>query len=282
MFKLGKNRAVITGAASGLGRAMALVLAGQGWTIGIVDTNEEGARETLELIKEKGGRGEVYSLDVSSVEGVDMMAAHFFESWGGVDLLVNNAGVAVAGFAGEVILENWKWQLQNNLWSVIYGCHSFIPRMKQQGGGYIINIASGAGVVSLPEMSPYNVTKAGVISLSETLHAELAPDNIGVTAVCPLFFETNLISTWRYTHEFQKQFFEAAFKNARITSEQVARLALRAAARRNPYCFPQLSSKLFWFVKRLFPKFFHKLMALFYRRGWGRPLFMWMARHGLV
>lgn len=281
MNKLKGSKAVVTGAASGLGRAIALVLAGHGWDIGAVDLDEEGLQETLNLIRKNGGKGEAYIVDVSSAEGMETMAAYFFKKWGRVDLLVNNAGVAVAGLIGKITLEDWKWQLQNNLWSVINGCHSFIPRMKEQTDrSYIINIASGAGVVSFPEMSPYNVTKAGVISLSETLRAELAADNIGVTAVCPLFFETNLITTFRYTDKFQKELFEAAMYNARITSERVARLALRAAGRRNPYCFPQLSAKIFWFFKRLFPKSFYKLLGSIYSKEWGKPFFLWLARRG--
>ncbi len=260
---------------------MSLVLAEQGWEIGMVDLDEAGARETLELAQKKGGRGKVYPLDLSSEKDMARMAAHFFESWDRIDLLVNNAGVAVAGIVGDISPKNWQWQLQNNLWSVIYGCHSFIPWMKRRGGGRIINIASGAGVVSFPEMAPYNVTKAGVISLSETLHAELAPEGIGVTVVCPLFFKTNLIDTFRFTHEFQKEFFEANFAGARITSERVARLALRAAGKNKLYCFPQLSSKIFWLFKRLFPGFFHRILASIYHRKWGKPLFLWMARRGL-
>ena len=275
-----KKTAVITGAASGLGRAMSLVLAEQGWEIGLVDLDEVGARKTLELVQKKGGRGKVYPLDVSSEKDMARMAAHFFESWDRIDLLVNNAGVAVAGIVGDISPENWQWQLQNNLWSVIYGCHCFIPWMKRQGGGRIINIASGAGIVSFPEMAPYNVTKAGVISLSETLHAELAPEGIGVTVVCPLFFKTNLIDTFRFTHEFQKEFFEANFAGARITAERVARLALQAAAKGKLYCFPQLSSKIFWLFKRLFSGLLRRMLASIYRRGGGKPLLRWMARRG--
>lgn len=281
MNKLKGSRAVVTGAASGLGRAIALVLAGRGWDIGAVDLDEEGLRETLNLIRENGGKGEAYILDVSTAEGMETMAAYFLKKWGKVDLLVNNAGVAVAGLVGTITIEDWNWQLKNNLWSVINGCHSFIPWMKRQTDrSYIINIASGAGIVSFPEMSPYNVTKAGVISFSETLHAELAAEDIGITVVCPLFFETNLITTFRYTGEFQKEFFETAMYNTRMTSERVARLALRAAARRNPYCFPQLSSKIFWLLKRLFPKSFHKLLGSIYGKKWGKPFFLWLARRG--
>jgi len=282
VFTLGNRRAVITGAASGLGRALALNLARQGWLVGVVDRDVKAAEETLEMIEEGGGRGIVYPADVSKAEDVEELAAFFFREWGGVDLLINNAGVLVVGLAGEVPLENWQWQLENNFWSVIYGCYSFIPRMKKQGGGYIINIASSAGTASLPEMSPYNVTKAAVISFSETLRAELAPDNIGVTVVCPTYFNTSLWHTMRYTQKFQRDFNEAAFTCARISAEKVARLTLQAAAKKKVYCFPQLSAKFFWLLKRLAPQFVYKTLALLYRRGWGRPLLLWMARRGLT
>ena len=195
MQKLDGKNVVITGAASGLGRSLAMVLARKGCRIGIADINIAGAEETLKIVKDSGGSGEIFKVDVSQAEEVEVMAAHFFETWGGVDLLVNNAGVAVVGFVGDIPLENWRWIFGINFWGMQYGCHFFIPRMKEQGHGYILNVASAAGLLSGAEMSPYNTSKAAIVSLSETLKEELAPNNIGVTVLCPCFSRLTFLIT---------------------------------------------------------------------------------------
>jgi len=92
-----------------------------------------------------------------------------------VDMLINNAGVAVGGPVGEVPLADWEWMMGINLWGVIYGCHAFVPRFKQQRRGAILNVASAAGLLSIPSLAPYNVSKAGVVALSETLCASGSP-----------------------------------------------------------------------------------------------------------
>ena len=175
--------AVVTGAASGLGRAFAVALAKRGWQILVTDINTEGAAETLALVKNAGGNGEIFRCNVAVLDDVKGMAEHVFDRWGRVDLLVNNAGIAVAGTVGECPVEDWQWIFSINFWGVLHGCHVFVPKMKEQGGGHIINVASAAGFISLPEMPAYNATKAAVISLSETMKCELAAHNIGVTLV---------------------------------------------------------------------------------------------------
>ena len=130
MNRLDGKRVVITGAASGLGRALTLALARKGCRIGVVDINVEGAQETLRMVERAGGSGDIYELDVAQPDKVEAMAEHFFSSWGGVELLVNNAGVVVTGCVGDIRLEDWDWLFGVNFWGLLYGCHSFIPRMK--------------------------------------------------------------------------------------------------------------------------------------------------------
>jgi NAD(P)-dependent dehydrogenase (short-subunit alcohol dehydrogenase family) len=274
--------AVITGAASGLGRSIALALAARGCRVGIADINAEKAGHTLKQVVQRGGSGELYPLDVSKPEEVGAMAAHFFRLWGSVDLLFNNAGVAAAGCVGDIPLEDWKWIIDINFWGVVYGCHSFIPRMKAQGHGYIINTASAGGFLPLPEMSPYNTSKAAVVSLSETLRSELAPHNIGVTVVCPTFFHSDLHLSLRYTDEFEKEASVAAIRNARMTSDAVAEAIIKAIRNRELYVVPQLTGRLHWLQRRLFPSGYIGGLALLNRTGYARPLLMWIARHGLL
>jgi NAD(P)-dependent dehydrogenase (short-subunit alcohol dehydrogenase family) len=275
------KKAVVTGAASGLGRALALNLARDGWTVGIADINMPEAERTLEMVEKAGGGGEVHQCDVRDIDRFAETADHFFNTWGGVSLLINNAGIAVAGFTCEIDIKDWRRIVDINLMGMVHGCHAFIPRMKAQGGGHIVNVASAAGFTSLPEMAPYNITKAGVIGLSETLRTELAPDHIGVTVVCPLFFETNLDKTASYTEDFQHEFHVSAAENARMTADDVARIALRAARRGRLYAVPQLSAKLFYVTKRLSPRLYSGTLTFLYKTGVARPLVMWMARHGM-
>lgn len=282
MYKLDGKRAVITGAASGLGRSLALALAREGWRIGVVDMNDAGARETLEMVRGAGGSGEAYGLDVRDAGGVGAMAGHFFSSWGGVDLLVNNAGVVSVGFVGDIPLEDWRWVHDTNFWGTLYGCHEFIPRMKAQGGGHIVNIASSAGLLSCTEMAPYNTTKAAVVSLSETLRSEVAPHDIGITVACPMFFDTNLLQTARYTDDWELDFFISTFRHARMTSDEVAQKIIKAVKEDRLYVVPQFSGRFLRLNKRLLPGTFHDIFRLLNRHGLLRPLLSGLARLGLL
>ncbi len=277
----GKN-VVITGAASGLGRSLALALAGKGCRIGAADIDIEGAESTLEMVTARGGSGETFGLDVSSKQHVEAMAEHFFREWGRVDLLVNNAGVMVVGPTGQVGLEDWEWVIAANFWGTVYGCHSFVPRMKGQRGGHVLNVASSAGIVNLPEMAPYNTSKAAVISLSETLRAELAPFDIGVTVLCPMIFDTGLLKRTRWYDHFAAEFWPMAFKHSRMSSDRVAELAIAAVEKNRLYCLPQPSARIHWAQKRLTGSGYYGLMSLLNRRGWLKPLQMWLARNGLA
>lgn len=253
-------RAVITGGGSGLGRALALRLAERAARLLIVDVNLDRAEETVSLVRERGGRAEAMFCDVSRLEDVEATARKIEELYGGVDLLVNNAGVAVAGHVGDLRIEDWDWIVRINLWGPIHGCHVFVPRMKAQQRGYILNVASSAGIVSLPEMAPYNVTKAGVISLSETLDAELAPHGIKVSVLCPTFFKTNLLETMRSTQDEQRALAELMFERASMTAEQVADAALRGLERGELIIIPQLDGNVVWRAKRLWPELFRKIV----------------------
>lgn len=169
-----------------------------------------------------------------------------------------------------------------NVLGTVHGCEAFIPRMKLQGGGWIINVASSAGIVGLPEMAPYNVTKAAVISLSETLRAELCPDRIGVTVACPTFFNTNLLATMSCTDEFQHEFAHSAFSNAKLTPDDIARAVIKGARKGKLYVFPQFAGKWTWVTKRLSPSAHHGTLALGNRYGVARSVIMWMSRRGSV
>lgn len=277
------GKAVVTGAGSGLGRSFAMALAQQGWMVGLVDKNALKAKVTLGMVRGAGGDGEAYQCDVSDHDQFAAAAEHFYREWGEVNLLVNDAGVIDVGHTGAVLLENWRRAVDVDLMSVIYGCHSFVPRMKAQSGrAYIVNIASLAGIATLPEMGPYNVAKAGVIALSETLRVELAPDGIGVTVVCPSFFDSNLLEEATYTDPSEEEFAHLTFDNARMTSDRIAELTLRAVARNKLYVLPQDTSKFMWLYKRFLPGLGARIDSLTYRLGLARKIMEFLARRGMA
>jgi NAD(P)-dependent dehydrogenase (short-subunit alcohol dehydrogenase family) len=276
------RNAVITGTASGLGRELAICLARRGWKILIADINSVGMEQTLVLVRQAGGEGEVFDCDVSKKEDVQRMADYCFSTWKRVDLLVNNAGVVAAGFTGDIKLEDWHWCVGINFWGMLYGCHSFIPGMKAQGGGHIINVASCGGLFSLTEMGPYNVTKAAVISLSETIRTELAPHNIGVTVVCPMFFKTNLLDNMRYIDKFQIEFARCAFEHGRLSAKQIAEMTIKAYEKNQLYLIPQFNGKVFWILKRLSPGLFYRAIAFAMSKSYGERLALFMTRIGLM
>jgi NAD(P)-dependent dehydrogenase (short-subunit alcohol dehydrogenase family) len=267
MKKFPKKRIMVTGAGSGLGRAIALEFASLGWRICVADINSERADETLGFIKTKGGEGLSYSCDVTKPDKIEDMAAHLKETWGGVDIIVNNAGVAAAGFMEKIPLETWDWIMDINLKSVIYGCRTFIPMMAEQGGGHIVNVASNAGIASLPEMACYNVTKAGVISLSETLRTELKPKKIGVSVIAPTFFKTNLMDQFTSSDERQKKMANAFFSKARVSSQDVARHVVKVVKKDRLYAITQSDGKFVWLCKRLTPETFFNVMGWGYKKG---------------
>ena len=274
------NKVVITGAASGIGRGLALAFAKERCTILLADINEAGLNKTCEMVRQAGGNPEVFLCDVSKLDDVMRMADHCFKTWGKVDILVNNAGVASVGIMGDIPIKNWEWIVSINFWGVVYGCHAFVPRMKKQGCGHIVNVASIAGIISSAEMSPYNATKAATISISETLKSELAPYKIGVTVLCPTFIKTNLMETMRYTDEFQKQCSVVGVESAKWTPEMIADLVINAVKKNKLYVVPQMAAKLIWISKRISPSAFFGLFAFLMRKGWARKLMLSMARTG--
>jgi NADP-dependent 3-hydroxy acid dehydrogenase YdfG len=224
------KRALVTGAASGLGRAIATRYVQAGWRVLLTDVDDEG----LTLVgKDLSRVGEVATrrLDVRKDADFERARTWCEDSWGGLDLLVNNAGVASGGRMERVSMDDWEWILELNLKSVIRGCRTFVPLFKSQGSGYIANVASLAGVANLPGMSNYNVTKAAVISLSQTLRYELKPYGTGVSVVCPAFVNTNLGASMRSSDPVAVDFARRQISGATVTAEQVAEKVFEGIAK---------------------------------------------------
>ena len=187
--------AAVTGAASGLGRAMALAFADEGMDLALADVDEKGLQETKSIVEGKGVKASWVKLDVSREAEVQ----EFCDSLKSVHVLCNNAGVAVSGAAWENSVDDWKWILGVNLWGVIHGVRSFAPRLIAQDEGHIVNTASVAGLISPPASAAYNVTKHAVVTLSESLQHDLRErgSKVGVSVLCPAYVPTGIADSER-------------------------------------------------------------------------------------
>jgi NAD(P)-dependent dehydrogenase (short-subunit alcohol dehydrogenase family) len=184
---------VVTGAGSGIGQQIALAFAKRGARLSVADINADRLEATRKEIEAMGNTVKSWVVDVSKAEQVKDFCDAVYNEMGRVDVLCNNAGVAVGGFLEDIPLEDWEWIFGVNLWGIIHGLHYFYPRMiKQGGGGHICNTASGAGLVPMPVLVPYCTTKYGVVGLCEAFRPEAALHRIGVSAICPGTVTTNI------------------------------------------------------------------------------------------
>jgi NAD(P)-dependent dehydrogenase (short-subunit alcohol dehydrogenase family) len=245
------GRIFITGGASGLGRATAERFARAGWRVCIGDVNDTRGAETVRVL----GEGAFYlRCDVRREEDLRAVADTLQERWGGVDVVMNNAGVAGAGAIEDVPLSDWEWIIDINLLGVVRGCRVFTPMLKRQGRGHIVNVASMAGLLDVPMMSSYNATKAAVVSLSETLHNELADSGVGVSVVCPSFFKTNLHESMRTDNPGLRTAMHKLLERSPVTAEDIADQIFRAVERREFYVLPHAEGRRAWWLKRLLPR----------------------------
>jgi NAD(P)-dependent dehydrogenase (short-subunit alcohol dehydrogenase family) len=255
-------RVVVTGAGSGLGRAFCLELARRKARILAADIDLASAEETARLVTAAGGEAIAQRCDVAVAEQVEGLAEAIDRAYGGADVIVNNAGVGVAGPVGNIPLDDWRWIVGINLWGVVYGCHSFVPRFRARGSGHVINVASAAGLLAAPDMAPYNVTKSGVVALSETLSAELAGTGVGVTVLCPTFFKTNIARSGRtHTNRGKPEDMEKVMDRTKIQAPDVARFALEAADSDTLYALPHADGRWMWRMKRLMPETFQTFVV---------------------
>ena len=186
---------MVTGGASGIGRAMAEAFVGEGMRVVLADVEAPRLEEAAEALRAKGARVLAVRCDVSRGDEVEALAERAWSELGRVDVVCNNAGVASGGPLWLHTAADWEWVLGVNLWGVIHGVRVFVPRMLQQGGeGHVVNTASMAGLVTGPFMGMYNVSKQGVVALSETLHKDLAlaGASVHVSVLCPGFVRTGI------------------------------------------------------------------------------------------
>ncbi|RUO57921.1 SDR family oxidoreductase [Pseudidiomarina insulisalsae] len=252
------KRIVITGGASGLGYALAQMAAQKGWQVAILDRDTERGEAVLPSLQRLQPATLFFPCDVTRISDLENVARVLEQRWQGVDVLVNNAGVAQVGKLTDTSISDWQWIIDINLLGVVRGCKAFIPLMQQQGGGHIVNVASMAGLLDVPNMTSYNATKAAVVSLSETLENELAADNIKVTAVCPSFFKTNLGKGMRSSIEGMDVKLEKLMSQSKLNATDIAKAIMRALERQQSYTLPHRHGRFAWYMKRFLPRAWYR------------------------
>ncbi len=186
--------AVVTGAASGIGRALSDAFAGLGMRVVLADIEAGPLEATAQELRAAGADVFAVTADVSRFQDVERIGEAAMDVFGGLHVACNNAGVAGGGLAWEVDLETWNWVLGVNLMGVVHGLHAFTPRIIASGGGHIVNTASMAGLTSTPGMSPYNASKHAVVTISESMALELAMTHpeVGISILCPGWVRTRI------------------------------------------------------------------------------------------
>ena len=197
MHELAGKVAVVTGGASGIGLAMASRFRREGMSVALGDIEEAPLADAVERLRGEEGEGEVIGVatDVADLASVEALRDEAREVLGGVHVVCNNAGVATGGLLWETTTADWEWILGVNLMGVVHGIQAFVPALVEQGEGHVVNTASMAGVTSPPFMGPYNATKHAVVTISETLYAELqlvAGGAVGVSVLCPGWVRTQI------------------------------------------------------------------------------------------
>jgi NAD(P)-dependent dehydrogenase (short-subunit alcohol dehydrogenase family) len=240
---------------------LAHLYASEGWNVAVTDVNEERARQTLLEIERFGGDNFAMLLDIREADHWQQLQDTVLAKWGGLQVLVNNAGIAAAGNVEDTSMEDWSWVLDIDLMGVIRGCHQFTALMKRQKSGHIVNVSSFAGLAGLPYIAAYGVAKAGVVALSEALRAEMHPYGVGVTVACPAFVKTDLLESFRSTNPETKARVSNWMESSGVSAEQVARDIANAVRKNQFLLLTHARTRSAWRLKRWMPERYFKMIT---------------------
>jgi len=250
MTKLKDKVVAVTGAASGIGRALAQSLVARGASVALSDVNEAGLRETAGMLPGATGKVTTHVVDVRRRDAVEAYAADVERQHGGADVIINNAGLTVRAGLEEISYEDFELVIDVNMWGVIYGTKAFLPLFRRRPEGHIVNISSINAMVPFVKNGPYNISKYAVLALSETLVQELAGEPIHVTCVHPGGIKTNIVRNSKGANATDAAMFD---RIARTTPEKAAETILAGVERNKTQVFVGLDAKALATAKRLFP-----------------------------
>ncbi len=264
--------ALVTGAASGIGLETALAFARRGADLVICDLDEAGLGAAAERIEGLGGSVFARRVDVSSADEMGGFAREVHRRVDAVDILMNNAGVAICGPFLATSLEDWNWIVGINTLGVVHGCHFFIPNMVRRGeGGHVINVSSAAGYSTSSVLPAYNATKFAVLGLSEALWEELRPHGIGVTAVCPGLIDTPITRSARLVGKLDKpelrEDMVQGYRRRGYLPDRVARNILKAVEKNRLVAPISPEAWVFYYLKRFAPWLLRRIGLVMAKRA---------------
>ena len=255
---------LITGAASGIGSALAQAFALKGHTLVLADIDEQGMEKTAEAIRGSGGKSFSYVVDVTDPVQVQNFQAKVEEEVGVPDLLINNAGVGISGDFVETPLEEWRWLMGVNLWGYVHMLHAFLPSMIKRESGHVVNVASVGGLTGLPTSSAYSASKFAVVGLTEALWNELRNKGIKVTLVCPSYVRTAM---YENTHLFgYDQRYIDFVKRFTIEPEKAVAEIVRGIEKGKFMVITGLPGKIGYYTKRLSTRVALEIQGVFNRK----------------
>lgn len=266
MHEFRNKVAVITGAGSGIGRALALELATRGCHLSLADVSSEGLEQTRAGLAGADVALSYHLADVADREQVGKLARDTVQAHGGVDLLFNNAGVALTDLAEHVSEDDFRWLMEINFWGVVHGCQQFLPYLRERPEPCIVNISSVFGLIAMPTQGAYNASKFAVRGYSEALQQELAGTPVRVCVVCPGGVRTRIAGNARVADrpgvlpargEFEKLF----QRMARTSPQQAAVTILEGVAKRRKRILVGPDARLIQWVVRLFPQSYDRVLA---------------------
>ena len=263
MSYFGGKHAVITGAGSGIGRALALQLNAQGCSLWLSDINEDNLEQTSALLSRQSLPVDTRVVDVADRDSVHAWAQRIGETATHVDLLVNNAGVALMATVEENRYEDLEWLMNINFWGVVHGTKAFLPLLRQSKQGHLVNISSVFGMIAVPTQSAYNAAKFAVRGYTEALRHEMADTNVHVMCVHPGGIKTNIVASARGVDDTDREQRSADFTAfAKTTADSAAQQLLRACEKKKKRLMIGNDARYIALLTRLFPVNYAKFLPM--------------------
>ena len=249
--------AIVTGAASGIGRALAVQLAGEGAIVAATDVDRTGLAETAQRIVQAGGKVSTYLVDVADKAAVYAFAEEIHATLGGADIVINNAGVAQIARIEDLAYDDFEWVMNIDFWGMVYGTKAFLPQLQSKGRGHVVNVSSIFGLIAVPTQAAYNSAKFAIRGFTEALRLELRGTGIQVSCVHPGGIKTNIVRNARFLQGTSVQEQEEATtgfdKIARTTPEQAAAVIIKGIKRNKPRILIGIDARIVDWIQRLLP-----------------------------